>query len=684
MSLPLPRYTQVGLDAYLAHAPVLLPLPPGQPDTWSCALHMFGPTLLMAKDDTGNTQVMDANFLREVLRNLGRPTRDDEQESLLLVTPIPSGSPAIEAVKPLLNSDTYATRWKAALVLGHLGNATAVPALLAKLDDSDNDVRRGVVEALGRLGDPSVIPALAGRAWGDSDSSVDAARVGALVRLLDWEAVAKHVNEDEDEDAYLLVRAILEAEDAGSIESIVNIIDKGDEHLIRAAAMYLQGRPELCAVHAEALVRPLIEGGSANPKSAALAGLGGDDAVPPLAEVLETGGWQERMYAAMALGYTGSEAAVDALTPALDDDDNDVRREAALALAALGRVTPAVEAKLASEKSTEYDYPERALAFADRVKALEPLGMLAGTVPADLRALTSLISSGPSARERGFMALLLALTEPELVHALLDAMARDDSRDVPIELRRFAAAGLLLTGYPPSTLGALHRILLCHEGSVHGGVKGSVDNLHDYVEQLMVVASKDGDWPMRIDALRLLQILDASDELTDLLKNISRHDPDVDCRKQALSMLPTEWKVPGVAETLALAVIATRQEGNAKAQAFRDLTENNPEVGLLLADRYLTGDDRDLARSAAQIVGQAAQPGQIRELVDSAMGRLTTGSWIAREAAADLLGYLHADRVDDGLLEEIGDALRDRVENDDDSDVQNAATAALGRLGFAS
>ena len=55
MTRPVPHYTKTGLTQYLDAVPLPLPLPPGDPSTWTCALTLFGTLPLVAKDDRGYT-----------------------------------------------------------------------------------------------------------------------------------------------------------------------------------------------------------------------------------------------------------------------------------------------------------------------------------------------------------------------------------------------------------------------------------------------------------------------------------------------------------------------------------------------------------------------------------------------------------------------------------------------------
>ena len=54
-------------------------------------------------------------------------------------------------------------------------------ALLTALDEGKSELSFVITRSLGRLGDPAALPVLAARAWGDSDDSVDAARVEAAL-----------------------------------------------------------------------------------------------------------------------------------------------------------------------------------------------------------------------------------------------------------------------------------------------------------------------------------------------------------------------------------------------------------------------------------------------------------------------------------------------------------------------
>ncbi|MDW8071139.1 MAG: HEAT repeat domain-containing protein, partial [Anaerolineae bacterium] len=87
-----------------------------------------------------------------------------------------------------LRDENWRVRWAAAKALGKLGDAQAVPALLAALQDEDWRVRVAAAEALGKLGDAQAVPALIA-ALRDEDADMRRAAVEALGKLGDAQAV---------------------------------------------------------------------------------------------------------------------------------------------------------------------------------------------------------------------------------------------------------------------------------------------------------------------------------------------------------------------------------------------------------------------------------------------------------------------------------------------------------------
>jgi HEAT repeat protein len=85
-------------------------------------------------------------------------------------------NPTVAAYITDLQDENYIVRWNASIVLGKIGEASAVPALCAALKDEVGYVRACVAEVLGQIGDPSAVPAL-GEAL--NDEAVDCRRSSA-------------------------------------------------------------------------------------------------------------------------------------------------------------------------------------------------------------------------------------------------------------------------------------------------------------------------------------------------------------------------------------------------------------------------------------------------------------------------------------------------------------------------
>jgi len=88
-----------------------------------------------------------------------------------------------ELCKAVVDDPNYKVRIQAALVLGRLGDASAVPALVKALDDSNKGVRAIVAQALGEIGDASAAEPLRDLLRHESDAFVRAQSEKSLAAL---------------------------------------------------------------------------------------------------------------------------------------------------------------------------------------------------------------------------------------------------------------------------------------------------------------------------------------------------------------------------------------------------------------------------------------------------------------------------------------------------------------------
>jgi HEAT repeat protein len=132
-------------------------------------------------------------------------------------------------------------RQLAAVVLGDLGDASAVPALLSAVGDRDEAVRKCAVDALGRIGDASAIPALIG-ALQDMDRGVRCNAANALGRIGDPSAVSALAGGLEDEDQYVCKCAAeaLGQIGAPAIPALIAALQGEKRFICHTAAVVLQ------------------------------------------------------------------------------------------------------------------------------------------------------------------------------------------------------------------------------------------------------------------------------------------------------------------------------------------------------------------------------------------------------------------------------------------------------------
>lgn len=684
MTLPAPAWTQARLDAWFAAVPLEIPLPPGEPESWTCLLREIGFPLLSRRDDRCYSEYAHAEMLRALLAELGRPVTEDEPDPILLSTPIPSGAALVEALRRVRHHSSYIVRASALFCLSVLDPAEARGALLDGLGDSDNDVRRAAVECLGRTGDPSVAATLA-PLLDDHDDTVTHAVALAWLRLGAWDVMAEAVEEAEDASEGVLsaLRALLAAE-SGDESGLREHLEGGVDGLSRLVCVYLAARPERAAAWVETLIEVLR--GEDEPEAPFLEAIaaGGEETLELLAPLLTDDNWQVRMNAAAALAFCPDVGALaPALGACLTDHDSDVVREAALACVIHG-VEPAFAAsRLMGASYESRGFPGRINHVAARGAPLGPLAFLSGASTVPIDALLAFNPEGAASRMRGWIILVAALGHPKLAGPSAEALALGRA-SAPLYLRRYAAAACFLVGHAPGA-GVGHRLLLAHQGSISVDPDAGAGELTARAAELAAVAALDPSWEVRLDAIRLLRKLGvAAAPYEALLDAIATRDSDADCRKAATARART-WRLSGLESALAsLLVPESTDNTDARAADLAAIFHQDRALGLMLGRQLALSDDRNQARSAARLVGSKSDPADLPALAGTALARLGDGSWIRREVACDLLGAMPPASLDTALREEIVEALTARADDDDDNDVRVAARAAAQRLSGAS
>ncbi|MCE1245259.1 MAG: HEAT repeat domain-containing protein [Firmicutes bacterium] len=139
-------------------------------------------------------------------------SQDDAVRTKAVKELVKAGKPAVPSVvKALQSLEVYTGRANAAVVLGRIGDKSAVPALIKALGDEYTDVKVKSTEALGLLGDKKAVdPIIAAMKEGNYDLKTTGAV--ALGKLGDKKAVPylKELEKIQDENLHKAVKTALE------------------------------------------------------------------------------------------------------------------------------------------------------------------------------------------------------------------------------------------------------------------------------------------------------------------------------------------------------------------------------------------------------------------------------------------------------------------------------------------
>ncbi len=226
-------------------------------------------------------------------------------------------------------------RGAAARALGHIGDARAVEALKYVLKDEDALVRWNAAEALGGIGDARAFEALI-RALKDVDWRVRENAARALGGMGDARAFEALEEVLEDETASVRGAATLALGmmgDARAVEALEKVLMADDDVSVRGnAALAIEWVGGTRAV--EALIGALkdVDRHVRENAAEALGDMGGTRAVVALEKMLNDDDALVRRIVVTALGKIGDARAVEALEKALKDEDFVVRENTSWAL----------------------------------------------------------------------------------------------------------------------------------------------------------------------------------------------------------------------------------------------------------------------------------------------------------------------------------------------------------------
>ncbi len=254
----------------------------------------------------------------------------------------------------LEKSKSWQKRAFAAEKLGQIGSATALPALISIIRDvnnEDEDVRGAALRALGRIRDERAIPFLV-EALGYPDTWLPP-RIGEILVSIGEPAIPSlqtELKRNPSEHVRMWAAEILGWLNAASAATALGDALSDISPEVRAKAAGALGK-----IKDDRSVNGLLELLVSDPvpfvrmkASQALGLIGHPAVIDYLVNILKDPEWWVRVRAVEALEKLG-ERAVAALLPALEDEDLEVRKRAAMALERIGYVEKILD---------EYGQPE--------------------------------------------------------------------------------------------------------------------------------------------------------------------------------------------------------------------------------------------------------------------------------------------------------------------------------------
>ena len=243
----------------------------------------------------------------------------------------------------MLRSPDLNERLVAAKSLQHLGDEDAIEGLIAALDDDSPMVQEIAVTALWELANPIAIPALLTCLGSDREAEVRTEALSALKELVapDDLLTLLDVIQQDDEQVQLNVLVLLrKIHDAQALPYIMPFFESDSAALREASIVTLRYLNQVVRCE-PALV--LANDSNDEVRRSAILTLGhlSDDAVVPMLceAIASDADWQCRRNAAQALDLHTTEAAIPALTQALEDDNWQVRKFTARALQKVANAT---------------------------------------------------------------------------------------------------------------------------------------------------------------------------------------------------------------------------------------------------------------------------------------------------------------------------------------------------------
>ncbi len=276
---------------------------------------------------------------------------------------------AVDLLMPMLDAKQAEVVARAVRSLGQLKARTAYPKVAALLDHNNAAVRSAVIEALGGLGDPRAVTPLTRILSGENDRRVRVRAARALGELGSPAAAPalRAVLEDKSHDLCAAAAGSLrQLKDPAGMEALRRLFREHAEfsHSHPVASAIAELGDEGFSMIMKGLANPDRDARRLRSNAALATGFVGERCLDASLLQLKSPKRELRQAACLALYHNHSEKSVPALGAALRDPKSGVQREAADALAAIGR--PAVPELIAAAGGR--DLPAVAAAAAVTLK----------------------------------------------------------------------------------------------------------------------------------------------------------------------------------------------------------------------------------------------------------------------------------------------------------------------------
>ena len=390
---------------------------------------------------------------------LGTPSIQKE----LIAAIVRFGATMVDVLVEQLGRDDLETRRAAVTALGHIGDARAVPALVALVEGGDRELLVPIAGALARLGDARAFEPLV-QMLGDEDIKVRHAAIGALNSIGHPEMAARIERLVGDPNPLVRESAVKIAGYFGYAPCADGLLERcaDPEETVRAAAL-----EHVAFLDDERVLRTLVtalERDTPRARAAAaraLASVEGPEAIATLRRALKDPDPWVRYFGASSLGRQGDAGAV-ALLDALARRDRlqHVRIAAVDAIGAIGgeQAAGVLGALTESDDPVVANAAVRALGGVNAPLVLEPLR----------RALAA-----PGAERR--MAAAEALAR----------LAREDA----VELLRWTAAADADAEVTRAAMAGLHRIGNSRTPAARGAIAALAEVAGDPARRADAVAA---------------------------------------------------------------------------------------------------------------------------------------------------------------------------------------------------